>query len=70
LNREKKPIKPIKILKKPANSVQFHFYKPKTKKTEQKPKKTKPNQKKIKANRKNQVKPEKPSQTSLNQFLS
>jgi hypothetical protein len=31
-NREKKPIKPIKILKKSAGSV--WFYKPKTEKTE------------------------------------
>ena len=40
-NREKKPIKLIKILKKPADSVRFRFYKPKTEKTEPKPKKTK-----------------------------
>jgi len=48
--------KPIKILKKPAGSVRFRFYKQKTKKTEPKPKKTKPNRKK-------------PSQTGLNRFL-
>jgi hypothetical protein len=33
-NRKKKPIKPIKILKKPAGSVRFWFYKKKTEKTE------------------------------------
>ena len=50
-NREKKPIKPIKILKKPTGSVRFQFYKPEIKKTEPDPtgkklKKTEPNQKK------------------------
>jgi hypothetical protein len=48
-NCEKKPIKPIKILKKPTGSVWFQFFKPGTEKT--KPKqfepvfvlKTKPN---------------------------
>jgi hypothetical protein len=59
-NREKKPIKPIKILKKPTGSVRFQFYKPEIKKTEPDPtgkklKKTEPNQKKIKANRKKPV---------------
>jgi hypothetical protein len=34
LNREKKPIKPIKILKKPTGVVRFWFYKPETEKTE------------------------------------
>jgi len=42
-NRKKKP---IKILKKPAGSVRFRFYKPKTEKTEPNPnrKKNEPNQ--------------------------
>jgi len=60
---KKKPIKPIKILKKLTGSVQFWFYKPKTEKTEPNP------------NRKNQKKPSqtgtKPSQTEkteLNRF--
>jgi hypothetical protein len=35
--------KPIKIFKKPTNSVRFRFYKPKTGKTEPKPEKTEPN---------------------------
>jgi hypothetical protein len=55
LNREKKPIKPIKILKKPTGVVRFWFYKPETEKT--KLKKTKRNRKK-------------PSRTGLNWFLS
>jgi hypothetical protein len=33
-NKKKKPIKPIKILKKPAGLVRFRFYKQKTEKTE------------------------------------
>jgi hypothetical protein len=33
-NREKKSIKPFKILKKPTSMVRFWFYKPKTEKTE------------------------------------
>jgi hypothetical protein len=37
---KKKPIKPIKILKKSASSIRFQFYKPKTEK------RTEPNQKK------------------------
>jgi hypothetical protein len=47
-----------KILKKPAGSIRFRFYKQKTEKTEQNPnrKKTEP-------------KPRKPSQTGLNRFL-
>jgi hypothetical protein len=56
-NREKNPIKPIRILKKPTSSVRFRFYKPETEKTEPNP------------NRKNPEK--KPSQTEkikLNQF--
>jgi hypothetical protein len=51
-NREKKPIKLIKILKKPTGSVRFRFYKSKTKKTE------------LNQNwKKNRAKPKKPSQT-------
>jgi hypothetical protein len=60
LNREKKPIKLIRILKKPTGLVRFRFYKPETEKTEptqlKKLSQPEPNQKK-------------PSQTSLNQFL-
>jgi hypothetical protein len=33
-NRKKKPIKPIRIFKKPAGSVRFRFDKPETEKTE------------------------------------
>jgi hypothetical protein len=58
---KKKPIKPIKILKKPAGSVQFRFYKPKTKKTEpnqaQTENKPSQNRKKPSQNRENQAKP-------------
>ena len=46
--------KPIKILKKPAGSVRFRFYKQKTEKTE--PNRNKKNQKKTKPNRKNGAK--------------
>jgi len=64
-NCKKKPIKPIKILKKPADSVRFQFYKPKTEKTE-------PNRTQTEKNRakpaKNQTKPKKPSKTGLNRF--
>jgi hypothetical protein len=60
LNCKKKLIKPIKILKKPASSVQFWFYKPKTKKTE-----PNPNQKKTKPNRPKSSQTEK---TDPNQF--
>jgi hypothetical protein len=42
-NRKKKPIKLMKILKKPASSVRFRFYKPKTEKTEPNPNRKKPN---------------------------
>jgi hypothetical protein len=62
--------KPIKILKKPAGSVRFRFYKPKTKKTDRteknKPNRTEPNpnRKKTEPNQK------KTSQTGLNRFLS
>jgi hypothetical protein len=49
-NREKKPIKQIKILKKPADSVWFWFSKPKTEKT--KPNRTEPN-----PNQKNRTEP-------------
>jgi len=51
LNREKKSIKSIGILKNLTGSVWFRFYKPKTKKT--------------KPNRKNRAKPKKPSQTGF-----
>jgi hypothetical protein len=63
-NREKKPIKSIKILKKPTGSVRFRFYKPKTEKTEPNRTQTKKTGKKPEPNLK------KPSQTSLNRFLS
>jgi hypothetical protein len=45
LNREKNPIKPIKILKKPTDSIWFRFYKPQTEKTGPNPnwKKPEPN---------------------------
>ena len=59
----KKPIEPIKILKKPASSVRFRFYKQKTEKTEPKQK----NQKKTEPNQKNRAKPKKSSQTKKNQ---
>jgi hypothetical protein len=56
---KKKPIKSIKILKKPTGSVRFGFgflsLEPK------KPNQTKPNP--------NRKKPEKPSQTGVNRFL-
>jgi len=64
-NRKKKPIKPIKILKKLAGSV--WFYKPKTEKTEPNRTQTgKPSQtgKKPSQTRKNRAK------TGLNRFLS
>jgi len=74
-NREKKPIKLIKILKKPADSVRFRFYKPKTEKTERnrtQTEKTELNRQKTEPNRfelvfvlKNQTKPK---QVSLNLF--
>jgi len=54
-NHEKKPIKPIKILKKLTGSVRFWLYKLETEKT-----KPNPNKKTRK----------KPSQTGLNRFLS
>jgi superfamily I DNA and RNA helicase len=63
LNSKKNSIKLIKILKKPAGSVRFRFYKQKNR-TEPKPEKT---GKKPSLNR---AKPEKPSQISLNRFLS
>jgi hypothetical protein len=53
LNREKKQIKPIRILKKPTGSVRFQFYKPETEKTE-----PNPNRKKSGQIEKNQAKPE------------
>jgi len=55
-NRKKIPIKPIKILKKPAVSVSF--YKPEIEKTKPNPnKKTKPNRQKNEPNQKNRAKP-------------
>jgi hypothetical protein len=51
---KKKPIKPIKILKKLTGSVRFRFYKPETRKNEPNP------------NRKNRAKPKKRSQTGKN----
>jgi len=63
-NLEKKPIKPIKILKKLTGSVRFRFYKLETKKnrTEPNPNRKKPIQNrakpgKIRSNRKNRAKP-------------
>jgi hypothetical protein len=41
---KKKPIKPIKILKKPTGSVRFWFFKPGTKKTEPDPNRKEPSQ--------------------------
>jgi hypothetical protein len=65
-NRKKKPIKPIKILKKSTGSVLFRFYK---QKTEPNPNKKKPSQ-----TGKTEPKPKKtgpkPRRTGLNQFLS
>jgi hypothetical protein len=61
-NRKKKP---IKILKKPAGSVRFRFYKPKTEKTEPNPNRKKNRAKPVK----NRAKPKKPSQTGLNRVL-
>jgi hypothetical protein len=61
----KKPIKPIKILKKQAGSVRFRFYKSKTEKTE-----PNPNEKNRAKPAKNRAKMKKPSQTGLNRFLS
>jgi hypothetical protein len=51
---KKKPIKPIKILKKLTDSVRFRFYNPETRKNEPNP------------NRKNRAKPKKRSQTGKN----
>jgi hypothetical protein len=59
-NREKKPTKLIKILKKSAGSVRFRFYKPKTEKiklNQTQTKKTKPNRQKTESNQKNRAKP-------------
>ena len=73
MNREKKPIKPIKILKKPTGVVRFWFYKPETEKTEpnrKKQEKTKPNQKKPSQTEKTKRNQKKPSRTGLNWFLS
>jgi len=62
INRKNRIVKKklIKIFKKPAGSVRFRFYKPKTEKTE-------PNRKNW---QKNKPKPKKPSQISLNRFFS
>ena len=61
-NREKKLIKPIRILKKTDRfgSVRFQFYRHETEKTEPNPnqKKLKKNQTKLSQTKKNQVKPE------------
>jgi len=58
---KKKPIKPIKILKKLACSVRFWFYKPEIEKMNriQTGKKTELNRKKTEPNQKNRAKPEK-----------
>ena len=61
---EKKPIKPIKFLEKPAFSVRFRFYNKKTKnrtETDKKPEKIEPNQK-------NRAKTEKTGKTEPNRF--
>jgi hypothetical protein len=58
--------KPIKILKKPASSVRFRFYKQKTEKTEPNPNRKK-TRKKIKPNRKNRAKPKNLAKTGKNQ---
>jgi hypothetical protein len=57
---KKKPIKPIRILKKPTGSVQFQFYKPETEKIE-----LNPNRKKNEPSRK---KPSQTEKTEPNQF--
>ena len=76
-NREKKPIKPIKILKKLTSSVRFWFYKPETEKTKsnlnrKKPEKKPSQTRKTELNRKNRAKPEKtkpkPSPIETNRF--
>jgi hypothetical protein len=73
-NREKKLIKPIRILKKTDRfgSVRFQFYRHETEKTEpnpnQKKLKKKPNQ--IEPNKKNQVKPETETGLVFFQFFS
>jgi hypothetical protein len=71
----KKPIKPIKILKKSTGSVPFRFYKPETKKTElilteHKPEKNRAKLKKPSKTGKNRAKIKKSIQTDLNRFLS
>jgi len=72
--------KPIKILKKPAGSVRFRFYKQKTEKTE--PNRNQKNKKKTEPNRKNRAKtgknrakpvwtgfcPKKPNRTKTGRF--
>jgi hypothetical protein len=54
-------------LKKPTDSVQFRFYKPKTEKTESNRTQTKKPEKTSQIE-KNRAKTKKPSQTSLNRF--
>ena len=56
-NREKKPIKLIKILKKPTGSVRFWFYKLDWKKNQAKTKKTKSNWKTESNRKKTEPKP-------------
>ena len=74
LNRKKKSIKPIKILKKLAGSIRFRFYKPKAEKTEPNRTQTEKNPsqtgKKPSQTKKTEPKQKKPSQTGLNRFLS
>jgi hypothetical protein len=69
LNRKKKSIKLIKILKKLAGSIRFRFYKPKAEKnrTEPNPNRKNPetNRQKTEPNRKNRAKIEK---TKPNRF--
>jgi hypothetical protein len=60
-NRKKKP---IKILKKPAGSVWFGFYKPKTEKTEPNLNRKKPSQNQ----QKTEPKPSQTKKTKSNQF--
>jgi hypothetical protein len=55
-NREKKPIKPIKILKKLTGSVWFWFYKPETEKTKPHRTQTEKNRAKTESNQKNRAK--------------
>jgi len=72
---EKKPIKPINFLKKPAGSVRFRFYKQKTEKTEPNRNRQKTGKKQAKPSQtgktepkpeKTEPKPRKPSQNQKN----